>query len=719
MTKFTYNINDSLTELRSRLVWQLGLVLIGFGILGAWYLVIRKDIPLVAAGLMCVVSLVGRLAQLLLSKHPTLACYGLVWGCVALVLVGMGLFPDPWLPYLGVVCVFVSAVLINNGGLFTTASIAGAVAILNLTAQRTYPFWELTTTLMLAGLISWLSAYTLFTAVHWYGAMESRSEQLLEETREHRAQLSQALKSMEVAYATEKRIQQELIWARKQAEDARRLKEQFAANISHELRTPLNLILGFSEIMYLSPDVYGDMPWPPVLRRDIHQIYRSSQHLLSLIEDILDLSRFEMTGFNLNLEAVALEPLLRDTLEIAESLVRGRPVRLNLVVTPNLPMIEIDRTRIRQVVLNLLNNACSFTETGSIELTARCADREVLISVRDTGTGISADKLPYLFDEFYQADHSIRRSHSGVGLGLAISKQFVEAHGGRIWVESQEGLGSCFSFALPLSERFLADPSGTKPPDHSLPEISRPCILFVEKDEAIVSMAQRYLKNCDVIQVKNGQALHEAHLKYHPRAVVFNGKPGQKTINDADRLKIAVPTIECCLPSLAWVAPDLAIAGYLSKPITAQTLLEKIELTGNIRDVLVVDDNRGFALLIERMLQSSWKSFNVRRVYDGLQGLSALQERIPDLVLLDLATPEVANIDFLAQMQSNPRFAAVPVILISGNGENEQPNTDSHITVQHRDGLYPIEVLKCLNAIVTNIKPRFIGTEIGTIVPNP
>lgn len=707
MTIPAFDADESLEELRSRLIWHLGIALIGFGILGAWYLVISRDIPLVASGLLCLVALLGRAAQIVTGKRPALAGYLLVGGSMALLVIGMGMFPNPWLPYLGLICVFVSAMLINNGGLFAALGIALVSSLLNIMAGRTYALLELTVALGLAAVSSWLSAYTLFTAVHWYRAMQARSEQLLEETRDHRAELSQTLKSLEKAYETQKHIQLELIWARKQAENARRLKEQFAANISHELRTPLNLILGFSDLMYRSPEVYGELLWPPLLRRDVHEIYRSSQHLLALIDDILDLSRFEMTGFNLSVEAVPLGPLLEDTIEIARSLVRGRSVYLDLDIAPDLPVVEIDRTRIRQVVLNLLNNACSFTENGVVSLSARWVEHEVQVSVSDTGAGIPKDKLPYLFDEFYQVDHSLRRSHGGAGLGLAISKRFVEAHGGRIWVESQEGVGSRFTFALPVSERFISGHAANNEHDGYPTEMSRSCLLVVEKDAAIVSMLRRYMKNCDVIQVRDTESLREMCLKFHPRAIIHNAKLGHHEINDQDIAEIAVPIIECSLPSLAWVAEDLAVAGYLSKPIAAQTLLDEIKRVGAVQDVLVIDDDRGFTLLVERILQSSGKPFEVRRAYDGVQGLSALRERRPDLVLLDLVMPGLDGMGLLTQMQADSDLASVPVILLTSTNYAGKTQAENNLIIHHRDGLYPIEVLSCLNVIVNSLKPRY------------
>jgi signal transduction histidine kinase/CheY-like chemotaxis protein len=539
--------------------------------------------------------------------------------------------------------------------------------------------------------------------VHWHRTTQARATQLLEETRIHRAELSRTLKTLEIAYETQKHIQLELVWARKQADDTRRLKEQFAANISHELRTPLNLILGFSEIMYCSPEVYGDVMWPPTLRRDVHQIYRSSQHLLSLIDDILELSRFEMTGFNLTVETVSLEPMLRETIEIARDLVRGRSISLDLTLAADLPMIEIDCTRIRQVVLNLLNNACSFTENGVVELSAHASGREVLVSVRDTGTGIPEDKLPYLFNEFYQVDHSLRRSHSGAGLGLAISQRFVEAHGGRIWVESQEGVGSRFTFALPISEFHHLE---TRVSDSRQTEMPQPCVLVVEKDSATVALLRRYLKGCDLIQVRSVEALPEMCATSHPRAIILNERPGYREAGDWNISDLGVPIIECSLPSPAWIAEDLGVAGCLSKPISGQTLIEEIKRIGQAEYVLVIDDDREFALLVERILQTNSKIFEVRRAYDGLQGLAEMRSRRPDVVLLDLSIPGLDSFSLLEQMHAAPDLTDIPVVLLTANSAITDANSKTHVKIYHQDGLYPIEVLNCLN-VVNNLKQRY------------
>src|SRR5215468_10004841 len=172
MTLSAFDADESLIELRSRLIWHLGLALIGFGILGAWYLMISRDIPLIGSGLLCLVIALGRITQLVVDKRPALASYLLVGGSLILLIIGMWLFSNPWLPYLGLICVFVSAMLINQGGWFTAGIIAGVSILLNVIGGRFYPLLELTVSLGLAAVSSWLSAYTLFTAVHWYSAMQ-------------------------------------------------------------------------------------------------------------------------------------------------------------------------------------------------------------------------------------------------------------------------------------------------------------------------------------------------------------------------------------------------------------------------------------------------------------------------------------------------------------------------------------------------------------------
>jgi signal transduction histidine kinase/CheY-like chemotaxis protein len=705
MLSFIYSFSDSLEELRTQLVWRLSHMLVGFGIIGTWYLLVQRDVPLEAAIVPFITILVGRTIQNKNDTKPAFARRVLVMGMLGNLLLAMLMFADPWLPYLGIICVFISALLVSYGGLVSTLFVISTTLFLNMVGVRSYPLMEIATSVVLAGGSSWLSAYTLFTAVHWYSGMQARSQRLLEETRDSRAELSRTLKSLKLAYETQHHIQNELIWARKHADDARRLKEQFAANISHELWTPLNLILGFSEVMYLSPEVYGDMNWTPGLRRDVHQIYRNSQYLLGMIGDILDLSRFEINGFNVKLETTQLEPLLHESVEMVQQVIAGRPVRLELQIDEHLPSLEIDRTRIRQVILNLLNNASRFTESGVIDLTAQRIEREVWISVRDTGPGIPADKLAYLFDEFYQVDLSLQRPHGGAGLGLAISKRFVEAHGGRIWVESEMGKGSCFTFALPVAERLIERPSFRTSRKH-FEEANRPSVLVLESDRTVVTMLQHRLKNYDAVQVRDLRQLKQMALTHHPKMIVRNIRPGQHEAIPQDMLELGIPFVDCTLPSASWTAEDLGVTVCLTKPVTRQVLLNEVERLGAIRSMLLVFMDRHFAVMIERMLDTMGR-FEVRRAYDDQQALEAVQSHCPDLVILDSDSLHV-----LDRLRAESQFVDLPVMLLTTSQQVEASSGESGFTVYHRDGLYPIEILNCLNAVAENLQPRHLAAAL-------
>ena len=242
------------------------------------------------------------------------------------------------------------------------------------------------------------------------------------------------------------------------AKESDRLKSEFVANMSHELRTPLNAIIGFTKVILNEIDG----PLTDMQREDLTAIYSSSQHLLRLVNDILDLSKIEAGKMELHKEWVDIKELVYGVMATTITLIGDKDIKLVERVTGGLPPVYVDRTRIRQVILNLLSNAAKFTERGTITLTV---DRLVetvesqgeshpqlflLFTVADTGIGIAPEDIPIVFEEFRQVDSSLARQAEGTGLGLPISKRLVEMHGGRLWIESQVGVGSRFCFTLPF-----------------------------------------------------------------------------------------------------------------------------------------------------------------------------------------------------------------------------------------------------------------------------
>jgi len=696
----------NLEELRLRLASRIALLIAVSAGCGIWWGLTQEAFPLLASGLWATVLGLSLGARLGAGKHPMLARHALVWGCTAVLLLAMGLFAHPWLPILGVLLAFVAALLVRGGEFVTSTAIAVTMAWLYYAEERAYPLPMLMVALALSAALASTAVRTLYTAAGWAWHMQQRADELLEQARTHRAELSRALRSLETAYATQQRIQRELVVARKQADEARRMKEQFAANISHELRTPLNLILGFSEVMYLSPEVYGELAWPRTLRRDVYQIYHSSRHLLEMIDDILDLSRFEMTGFTLNREPTPAEPLLRGTVEIAEDLFRSRPVRFEAAIDPQLPPIEVDRTRIRQVILNLLKNAQRFTTAGVVRLAATYREGSVVISVSDTGPGIPADKLPYIFDEFYQVDPSLRRGHDGAGLGLAISRRFVEAHGGQIWAESEEGAGSTFFFTLP-SVPFPQAQGAKRTIERAGSAETRPAIVIVDPDPGVAGLVRRHLPEYEVLHVAGAAQVDSVVRSYHPRAVVRNVLPHELQPGQSITA-LAVPTITCSLPSQAWMAGDLTAAAILTKPVMPKQLVSELDRLAGVHSILLIDDDRSFGQLVRRMLDTTGRAFSMRHAYTSVDGLSAMRAARPDVVLLDLNTPHMGGLDVLAEMRRDGTLADVPVVLVTGTGDLEDlMDYGTDIVVHRANGVRPVEVLRCIDAISRVLGPDY------------
>jgi CheY-like chemotaxis protein len=497
-----------------------------------------------------------------------------------------------------------------------------------------------------------------------------------------------------------RRAQIELRAAHKEAEEARQLKEQFAANISHELRTPLNLVLGFTEVMHLTPEIYGGADWPPTLKGDIYHIYRSSRHLLEMIDDILDLSRFQMSAFKLNREPTPIKLILEEGIDIAKDLFRERQVEFQVDLADELPIVKVDKTRIRQVILNLINNAYRFTETGYVRLRAMADEHEVFISVSDSGLGIPAEKISFIFDEFYQVDGSLNRRHGGTGLGLAISKEFVESHGGEIRVESTVGVGSTFTFTIPIFKDETK--KALKPPENiaNLPlSEDKAVLLVIDSDPLVAAMVKEHLGNYEVVQVDSLDTLDAGISEYYPDIIVHNTAP-HTTNKPSHVLPTLVPWIECSLPSRSWILKQLNVAASFVKPVTSVELIQCVRNLGPVQDVLIIDDDPGFAQLVERILQTSGDHYSIQCINTGNNAIEWIKLKTPDVLLLDLTIPDMNGMLILEFMQNNPELASVPIILLSATNYAEDllANQGSRIVVQYPHRISTAKILEYIRA---------------------
>lgn len=267
---------------------------------------------------------------------------------------------------------------------------------------------------------------------------------------ENRKQLERSLLRQRALTDELSKTNEELVEARRAAEEAKHFRGQFLANMSHELRTPLNAVIGFSETMLNFPPMYNMVDLPQEYRADLVQIHNSGKHLLNIINDILDLSKIDVGRLDIDLQRVELDPIFKGVMSTAVGLVGGKPIKLQRNCPDVLPDVLGDPVRIRQVLLNLYSNAAKFTDKGSITLGLTCDSNEVTISVKDTGVGIKPENYEIIFEEFRQGTEGRRQARAGSGLGLAISRQLLKLMNGHIWVESTPGEGSTFYFTLPL-----------------------------------------------------------------------------------------------------------------------------------------------------------------------------------------------------------------------------------------------------------------------------
>lgn len=525
----------------------------------------------------------------------------------------------------------------------------------------------------LAALIAWVFAHDFYTITAWMYESFLLAEERTNEARTHRARLAETLKNLDLAYDQLRRANEALQWARYQAEEARQAKARFVANVSHELRTPLNLIIGFSDMMVTAPESYGEA-MPPVYRGDLNAIYRNAKHLSSLINDVLDLSQMDAERMPLSRELGDLNGVLAEAARMIQGMIAGKGLKFRLDLPAEPVWLSFDITRIRQVVLNLLSNAARFTMAGSITLRLVQREEEAVVTVVDTGPGITPEEKTRLFEEFYQIDDSIRREHDGTGLGLAISKRFVELHGGRIWVESMLGAGSTFGFSLPT-------PLGISLPNRSvtargtpLPQHTNRILLVLHDDPSAAAMMARHLDAYQVRTVHSLAELATAVSRLRPTALVIDAakRPAVAELL-AHHPEHRPPLISFPLPTLPQMAEKLQATAYLLKPVTRITLQRALAaLPTPYATVLIADDDPAMARLLARMVRAEGSDVRILLAHNGRTALDIAQREQPDLLLLDLRMPELDGIGVLEQVRRDPLLWKMAVIVITATGLGEQ-----------------------------------------------
>lgn len=381
----------------------------------------------------------------------------------------------------------------------------------------------------------------------------------------------------------------ELSWqAIEQMAKADQLKSQFLANMSHELRTPLNSIIGFSRVILKGIDG----PITDLQRQDLNAIYNSGQHLLSLINDILDLSKIEAGKMELMFEDdVNLSEIIQGVLPTVRGLIKDKPIELIVNLDPNVPLVRADPTKVRQILLNLLSNAAKFTEQGSITLQTQIertnSHEEILVSVADTGIGIAEEDQLKLFEPFSQVDASPTRKTGGTGLGLSISRYLVEMHGGKIGLKSELGKGSTFYFTIPVSDHNPRPPEAPGATQNSIPSDT---VLAIDREELVLNLYERYLADHELQVVKCSlpeQAIQLAE-KVSPSAIIidtaieFNSDPTKDGWHLIQELKAKpttakIPIVICSLLEDRERANQYGVSEYLLKPVMEDDLTSAIK----------------------------------------------------------------------------------------------------------------------------------------------
>jgi len=508
------------------------------------------------------------------------------------------------------------------------------------------------------------------------------------------------------------------------AEKADQLKTRLLANVSHELRTPLNIILGYTQFALNSPNPYGDV-LSPALVDDLEYIHHNANHLLRLINDLLDLSRAEIDELDLYPELVDTRSFLEGVFRsIANTATDQEEVIWRQRLSARLPLIQADPVRLRQVLLNLLHNAHKFTEKGHIELGAEVSPPNLHIWVQDTGEGIPPDLKEQIFEPFVTYPGASRRQE-GIGLGLSISRRLVVLHGGMMQVESEPGRGSTFHIYLPL-------PSLDEQPTLSA-TLTQPVLLVISTKEElspeIIELCRRQGLTIHTLQASDD--VETVSTKVRPAALAWDfvgaGAEDWQLIR-----RLRDHPMLCQLPLILYrqeteddLTSNVGLTNVVNKPVSGQTLLEAIGALQSLdamAPILIVDDEAQAREYYQGVVAKGCPGYPIRVAGDGSAALAMMAEETPGLVILDLMMPELDGFQVLEWMRTNEPTRRVPVLILSGRvltfDDIKRLEQHALVTVQSKGILSDEEVAAMLDRVMagTDTLPAYTSALVKRAV---
>ena len=492
----------------------------------------------------------------------------------------------------------------------------------------------------------------------------------------------------------------EALHAKDQAEQANQLKTRLLANVSHELRTPINVIMGYSQSAMSIPNPYG-IDLPPMLHKDLEYIYSSGEYLVRLINDLLDLSRAEIGELSIFPKLISTHTFLSDVFaSFTHSL--DSQVKWSLDLPDDLPVIQADAARLRQIILNLLSNAQKFTHEGQVTLGAVIAPPHLHIWVQDTGIGIPNALKSRVFESFVTGEYA-HRQQKGIGLGLTITRKLVMLHGGRLTFESEVTEGSTFHVYLPLptlSGRFSMLDTNSRSPV---------IVLFSRSDHPSEKLsALAALHNLSIRIVHPSDDIQRICNDIHPAMIVWDDN--ERTVENWGVIQQLYNSPQ--LSHLPFVLYDQSVdvlkqeqvgmVSVLPKPIQDQNLIDIFRFLSDKDStprILVVDDSREARELYTRQAREAIPDAHIIHAENGMEALDRLSNMVPNLVILDLMMPELDGFAVLEKIRSREETKRVPVIIMSGKQltfEDVQRLDFANVTFQTKDMLYDDEIIEAL-----------------------